>query len=307
MQTADFSNDRVLVTGASGFIGSHLCRRLRGNTDLHGVSRRPADGFLEGARWWQADLADADAVRKLFADIRPTIVFHLASQVVGARAIEQVRETFRGNLQSTVNLLTAASENGCRRVVLAGSMEEPAASDPQPVPCSPYAAAKWAATGYARMFHALYHLETVVLRTFMVYGPGQRDTKKLVPYVILSWLRGQSPLLSGGTRKVDWIYVDDVAEAFLRAGHVAGIAGKTLDVGSGQPVAVRAVVERIAARMKPSQAPAFGAVAERPFEQERVADVALSQSFLGWRPRASLDEGLQETIHWYEQHQRELP
>jgi len=94
------------------------------------------------------------------------------------------------------------------------------------------------------MFFALYQLPVVILRVFMVYGPGQGDLQKLVPYVITSLLKGETPRFTSGTREVDWIYVEDVVAAFLEAARAPGVEGATLDVGTGKLVTVRQVVER---------------------------------------------------------------
>ena len=107
-----------MVTGASGFIGSHLCRRLYDSgAEVHAISRaeRPNDSSFH---WWQGDLSETVRVRSLMAAIKPDLIFHLASHVVGARDSELVLPTFRSNLMSTVNLLAAAGEVGCRRIVL---------------------------------------------------------------------------------------------------------------------------------------------------------------------------------------------
>jgi nucleoside-diphosphate-sugar epimerase len=291
---------RLLVTGASGFIGAHLTRRLAGaGAEVHAVSRTPQPAADRGVRWWQGDLADLEVVRRLLRTIRPDVVYHLASHVAGIRGVELVLPTFRSNLSSTVNLLTAAVEGGGCRVVLTGSLEEPDGLDAESAPCSPYAAAKWAAGAYARMFHALYGLPVGTLRLFMVYGPAQRDLQKLVPYVTLSLLRGEAPQLSRGTREVDWVFVDDVVEALLAAGSCAGLAGKAVDVGSGQLVAIRAVVEQLVEIVNPRIAPEFGALPERPLERVRRADVEAAAAVLGWRPRTGLRAGLEATVAWY--------
>jgi nucleoside-diphosphate-sugar epimerase len=170
------------------------------------------------------------------------------------------------------------------------------------VPASPYAAAKLGAGTYARMCHALYGTPAVCLRLFMVYGPAQPDLLKLVPYVTLSLLRGEAPALSSGTRPVDWVYVDDVVQALLAAAVTDAAVGRTLDVGSGELVTVREVVERIARLVESDASPRFGAVPERPMEQVRVADVAKTAACLRWRARTSLPEGLAHTVDWYRRH-----
>jgi len=289
---------RVLVTGASGFIGTHLTARLLAEgAEVHGISR--SERATAGMRWITTDVTDAGRLAAAVADVRPDVVFHLASHVTGSRDVEAVLPTMNDNLVGAVNLLLAASAAGCRRVVLTGSLEEPAGEEPEPDPVSPYAAAKFAASAYGRMFHRLYGLGVVNLRVYMVYGPGQHDERKLVPHVITSLLRNSPPRLSSGLREVDWIYVDDVVDAFLVAAVSDGAAGETLDVGSGALVTVRDLVERIVRAMEPGVSPEFGALPDRAAERVRVADVGRTKRLTGWSPRTPLDEGLSRTIEWF--------
>ncbi len=293
---------KILVTGASGFIGSHLCRRLyHGDIEVHAVSRRKPPDDQTPINWWQGDLAELETVQNLLTELKPDVIFHLASHVVGAREVNLVMPTFYSNLMSTVNLLTVAEQIGCRRIVLSGSLEEPAQDDHEAIPCSPYAAAKWAGSAYARMFHALYHLPVVILRVFMVYGPGERHLQKLVPHVILALLRGESPKLSSGKREVDWVYVEDVVEGFLAAGQAEDVGGQTIDIGSGALVSIRTVVGHLNRMINSQIEPCFNALPDRPFEQVRVADIAKTQAMIGWKPKTTLEEGLRRTVHWYKQ------
>ena len=296
----------ALVTGASGFIGSALCRHLvQAGMEVHGVSRTERAATDSCARWHSNRLDDIEAVRALFKAVRPDYVFHLASHVAGSRAIELVLPTFSANLTSTVNLLTAATEQGCERILLTGSLEEPEPGPDHAVPSSPYAAAKFAASAYGRMFHALYNTPVAILRLFMVYGPGQQDLRKLVPYVTLALLKGQTPELSSGVRKVDWIYVDDVAAGYLAAATAKGVEGGTIDLGSGRLDTVRTVVEELVGLINPHIQPLFGSIPERALEQTRMADTESSLRLLGWRTQVNLRDGLARTAEWYrEQLQR---
>ena len=299
---SDLAGKRALITGATGFIGGALARRLHEEgAVVHGVTRRKPEAAGPCERWWEADLTDDAVVRRLLDEVNPDLVFHLAGMVAGARGPELVLPMLQANLVGPVNLLLAAQERHVR-LLFAGSLEEPQPDSTWPVPASPYAAAKFAAGAYARMFQALYGRQAAWLRLFMVYGPGQSDARKLVPYVTLALLRGDAPELSTGARPVDWIYIEDVVDAFLAAAVVPRLGVHPLDIGSGRLVTVRAVVEELVRIVNPGIAPRFGTIAERPMEQVRVADVASTTERLGWAPRTPLELGLRKTVEWYQRH-----
>jgi len=301
MNTLHFlSGKKILVTGATGFIGSHLCRRLlEYDTKVHGISRNPPPQDREDIHWWRGDLVDFEFMKKVMVEAKPDIIFHLGSYVAGSRSLELVLPTFHSNLTSTVNLLTAATQVGCHRIILAGSMEEPENGSDCAVPCSPYAAAKWASNGYARMFHTLYQTPVDIARIFMVYGPGQNDLKKLIPYVILSLLRGESPNLTSGHRQIDWIYVDDVVHGLIAMACASNLQGDIIDLGSGELITIQDVVKKLVEIIDSEIAPRFGSLPERPLEQIRIARVSESAAKIHWNPQISLDEGLERTVSWY--------
>jgi UDP-glucose 4-epimerase len=291
---------RALVTGASGFIGAHLCDRLLSiNVEVHAVSRTSQVRDRAGCQNWQVDLSDSVACSSLVRRTKPDVVFHLASCVTGVRSLEMVLPTFQSNLATSVNLLVAATEFSCSRIVLAGSSEEPTSAVSGDIPCSPYAAAKWASGMYGRFCHELYQTPVVTTRLFMTYGPAQPDERKVIPYVIQSLLRGQSPKLSSGHRKVDWIFVDDVVDGLIAAATMPNVNGSTFDLGSGTLVTVRSVVERLTQLIAPQVMPQFGEIDDRKREPERVADLAPARDRLGWRPATALDAGLERTVNWY--------
>lgn len=285
----------MLVTGASGFLGRHLVRALlaRG-LEVHALSRRERVAREPNLHWRRVDLADAGEVARTVESLRPGLVFHLASRVSGRRDLELVLPTFRDNLASSVNLFTALAAAGCRRIVVAGSMEEPDLASGEP-PASPYAVAKGAASLYARFFHALFELPVVQSRIFMVYGPGQQDHSKVIPYSIGEALAGRAPGLTSGARRVDWIYVEDVVRGLLALADTRGLEGETLDLGSGELVTVREVVERICNALE-APAPRVGALPDRPLETTRRANVERTRERTGWQPFVGLDEGLHRTI-----------
>ena len=294
---------KVLITGATGFLGSHLCGRLsESGAEVHAASRSQRSAEVESSvRWWQVDMTDVSAVRHLLTTVEPSIIYHLSGLSVAAPDCELVLPIFHSLLGSTVNVLTAATEIGKPRVVLAASLTEPEGGRKEPTPGSPYAAAKWAAGGYARMFHRLYQLPVVLVRPFQTYGPGQ-DERKLIPYMILSLLRGEAPKLSSGNQQFDWIYIDDVVDGLIAGGETANVEGSTIDLGSGIPVSVHDIADRLLRLVGAQATPVFGARADRPVEWARVADVQDAHAKLGWRPTVPLEAGLKKTVEWYRRH-----
>lgn len=289
----------ALVTGGTGFIGSHLCERLvAAGMSVHSANRREhASG--QTARHWRVDLTDFTATSRLFDAVQPDYVFHLASHVQGAPDLKHVLPSFHGNLHTTVNLLTAAATSGCRRIVLAGSFMEPTAMPGDATPTSPYAAAKWASAVYGRMFGVLYNLPVTAARVYMVYGPGQQDLNKLVPYAIRCLLRGEAPRITSGRRLVDWVYVDDVVEGLLRLALADDAVGHAVDLGSGSMIATSELVETICRLADPAIAPVIGALPDRPLEPTGAARVHDSLRLIGWKPVVDLEEGLRRTIEFY--------
>jgi nucleoside-diphosphate-sugar epimerase len=298
----NLSKKRVLVTGASGFIGSHLCKRLLSlGCEVHALSRSKRPSEEKAIQWWQADLSDPSKVLETAKSINSDLVFHLSSLVTGSRSLEAVLPTFQANLASTVNLLVALSTIGCQRVLMIGSMEESHPNMPLSSSISPYAASKSSCSIYGRLFHSLYHLPVVIAHLFMVYGPGQLDLNKLIPYATISLLKNEAPKIGSGSRKVDWIYVDDVVDALTACAEAEGIEGQTVEVGYGELITIREVVEDIADIIRSKVKPVFGAIEDRPYENVRVADRDKSYEMLGWRASVPLREGLKRTVDWYKE------
>jgi nucleoside-diphosphate-sugar epimerase len=289
---------RVLVTGASGFIGSHLVSRLTAmGAEVHAVSRRPG----HGPAWHVVDLTDVCECIELVKTVAPDVIFHLASAVSGARDLDLVVPLMAANQAAAVNLLTAVAKSAPpTRVVLAGSIEEPHRGH-DATPQSPYAAAKWAATSYARMFAALWDVRVSVLQIAMVYGPAQPDVAKLVPYAALALLSGESPQLSSGTRLVDWVYVDDVVDALVRTAWADRTIGKVFDVCSGRLVSIRDTVELLASIVGGEARPQFSAVADRPMDHAQRGDPRPAAELLDWRAVTPLEDGLRKTVAWHAQ------
>jgi len=289
----------VLVTGGSGFIGEVLCNALAA-AGAHVVSAsRRIGSSSTSVQHHPVDLADAEATRNLVRSIRPDYVYHLASYVTGQTGTEHVLPSLSANLLTTVYLMLSLQEFGCRRLVLAGSLVEPDARNSESAPSSPYAAAKWASSDYARMFRSLYGLPVAIARVFMVYGPGRQDTSKLVPYVITSLLRGERPRVSSGRRQIDWIYVDDVVRGLIRLAEAQSIEGRTIDLGSGVLTTTTDLVQRLCHLVGSGIEAEFDSSRDRPNEPLRIARLDDTRQRIGWAPEINLDSGLQRTVAWF--------
>jgi len=289
----------VLVTCGAGHIGQHLCRRLcdEGHR-VHATSPRERETRASGPRWHQADMADLAVARRIFATVQPDVVFHLAGEVGASPDFPLVLPTFHSLVASTINVLVAAMEEDCQRIVLTGSLTESKPGERIAMPQSPYEAAKWAGAGYGRMYHDLFDAPVVILRPFMTYGPGQA-LAELVPSVTLALLRGERPKVYSGTVGADWVYITDVVEGFIAAATAPGIEGETIDLGTGTLVPMREVVKRIAGIVGGDIEPDFDTLPDRPHENTVAANTADAAKYLGWRAQTSLGDGLRQTVEWY--------
>ncbi|MBD2310981.1 NAD-dependent epimerase/dehydratase family protein [Desertifilum sp. FACHB-1129] len=292
-----FRGKRVLITGASGFIGGHLADALVAlEAQTYGLSRQGKVSHPSIIPL-SVDLSDWESVKVTLAKVQPQIIFHLASYVTASQNSSLVLPMLQNNLVATVNVLLGALETGCDRLVTVGSSEELATAT-SAVPSSPYAVSKASASLYAQTFHLIYDLPSVIVRPFLSYGPRQ-GVAKLIPYTILALLKGENPQISSGSRVCDFIFILDVVRGMLKAGVQPAIEGKALDLGTGQGTSVKTLVELLSKQTGSSANPTFTTIAERKGEQPQIADLETTRKLLNWEPLWSLTEGLTTTINWY--------
>ena len=300
-----------LVTGGAGFIGSHLVRRLV----AQGESVRVLDNFSTGtAKNLDAvqdqvdlvvgDLRDQDSVRRAVDGVQ--IVFHQAGISLVQRSIDDPRTTLDVNITGTLNVLEAARDAGCQRVVFASSASVygdtpglPKTEQMAPYPGSPYGISKLAGENLCAMFTHGHRLETVALRYFNVFGPGQDPSS---PYsgVISRFLRalqiGARPVIYGdGEQTRDFVYVDNVVEANLRAATAASVAGQVFNVASGQAVSLNELLA-IMAKLLGVDVHALHEPGRPEDIRHSLADIAEARKSLSYAVTASLEAGLIETV-----------
>lgn len=301
MKHPTLAGAKVLVLGASSFIGSHLVPELHQQGGIIFTANRAASSEFNGEIFHQSlDITDLSSVEKVIKEIRPDYIFNLSGHVQGARTLEQLWPTFKVNLEGTLNLLHTVQRYPCQRLILLGSLEEHQVHH-QLQPVSPYAASKIAASAYASMFHLLFETPVVIAQLFMVFGPNQKDPLKLVPYTIQSILKGEVPLFSSGRRKADWVYVADVVDGLIRAATVPGIEGFTIQFGTGRLSSVEEVVANIFELLQVNAPPSFGSIDDRKFETIIAANVDKTKLLVDWEAKISLEEGLKKTVQWHQE------
>jgi UDP-glucose 4-epimerase len=308
-----FGSTRVLVTGGTGFIGSHLTRRLVAEgAEIHAITTRVSATYpwrlldvREGISLYPVDLTDAGAVEALVAQVRPTHVFHLAADTHVGRSWQRIDECLQTNVRGTVTLLSAVAAHGCERFVhvstsdVYGRVEVPFREDAAVNPMSPYAASKYAAECYCLMFHRSRSWPVVVLRPFNAYGPAQ-SPDRVIPELIVRALLGEDVELTQGLQTREFNYVEDLVEGMVRAACAPGIEGEVFNLGCGEEVAIREVVGMVLELLGNPIEARFGALPERPGEITRVlSDSSRARERLGWVPQVALRDGLERTAAWY--------
>jgi nucleoside-diphosphate-sugar epimerase len=305
---------RCLVTGGAGFIGSNLVERLvvaavevKVLDNLSSGSLHNLEQFQDDIDFKQGDLRDLSTLQGMMSGVE--VVFHQAALVSVPQSVEDPIEAVMVNDLGTLNVLEAARHSGVRRLVFASSCavygdlpQLPKKEEMDTKPLSPYAASKLHGETYTRLYGELYGLETVCLRYFNVYGPRQDPSS---PYsgVISIFMdkaaRGETVTIYGdGEQYRDFVYVADVVQANLSAAQREDISGVVINVGTGRSVTINSLWKNIAK------------LAGVPGEPERtnsrsgdirqsVAEISRAQKLLDFKPRYTLEEGLQLTWNWY--------
>jgi UDP-glucose 4-epimerase len=297
---------RVLITGGAGFIGAHLANRLAqrgvGVRVLDDLSSGNPTNLAAGVNFNRGDVRD---VPKLWALLQGVdVVFHLAALVSVPASVLYPREYNDVNVGGTVALLEACRDVGVHRVVLASSAtvygdqaHQPVTEEMAPNPAVPYAVSKLAAERYLFTIGRLSNFETVALRIFNAYGPGQPLPPTHAPVVPLFMQqiigRGSVIVFGGGKQTRDYVYIDDVVDALISASTAGTVDQEIINVGSGQETSMQQLIEQIAATMH-----AHASVIENTEAsggiQHLVADLTKARQLLKYKPRTLLSDGLRK-------------
>jgi len=318
----------ALVSGAHGFVGSHLARALLERGDDVRVLDRPAPrladvggerlsgldllGIRAEVELVEADLRDAEAVAGAVAGV--DAVFHLAAQTIVGVARDSPLETLEVNVRGAWNVFEACREHDVGRVVFASSDKAYGSSPELPYredfplrAAGPYDASKAAADVIARSYAHAYGLPIAVTRFANVYGGGDLNFSRLIPETVVAALDGRPPVIrSDGSPERDLLHVDDAVAAYLAIAAAlggAGARGEAFNAGGERPHSVREVVDLIAALAGSGVEPEYRGSGTPAGEIDRqFVDSTKLRELTGWRPAVGLRDGLARTLEWYRAH-----
>ncbi|PWH12782.1 MAG: NAD-dependent dehydratase [Anaerolineae bacterium] len=312
---------KVLVTGAGGFIGSHLVEQLvaqgarvrafvryNSRADLGLLKLTPPE-IRSQLEIIGGDLRDEHAVRKAIEGCQ--VVLHLGALISIPYSYYHPVEVAQTNLIGTLNVLNACREAGVERLVhtstseVYGTARQVPISETHPLQGqSPYSASKIGADKLAESFHCAFGLPVVILRPFNTYGPRQ-SARAVIPAVITQALTLPVIKLGNVQTTRDFTFVQDTVNGFLLAAQTAGIEGKTINLGTGSEIRIADLVEKIIAKVN---RPVQIQVEEQRLRPEAsevyrlLSDNSQAKQVLGWFPQVNLDDGLDQTITWIRQH-----
>ena len=315
----NWSGKKVLVTGAGGFIGSHLTERLADlgaeTTALVRYNSRGSWGWLDDSLVKDevdvvaGDIRDPDSIRSAFSGVN--VVFHLAALIGIPYSYSTPLAYVRTNVEGTVNVMQAARDAGVERMVHTSTSETYGTARYVPMDeahplqgQSPYSASKIGADKMAEAFHLSYGLPVTTVRPFNTYGPRQ-SSRAIVPTIITQALTSDELRLGNLSPARDLSYVFDTVEGFVSAAEHEDAVGRVVNIGSGREVSIGDLTEAIMRLVGRSLPIVLDGARVRPSDSEverLLADNTRAKELLGWTPRHSLEEGLAGTIEWVKDH-----
>ena len=301
---------RCLVTGASGFVGSHLARKLvSSGNDVLAVVRASSNLWrIEDVKHRialeYADLSQVRDIREKICSFQPSVVFHLAWKGGNSRKFLNDEAQALDNIPGSLELVQIAHQAGCRGFIFLGSSVEyghyrqPVRETDPVEPTNLYGLSKYTTLQLSRALCAQYGMRFIGVRLFWAYGPMD-DPQRMVPSVVEKLARRERPSLTPGEQMWDFLYIDDVVAALIALATTDTAEG-IFNVGSGSPVSIREMVSCIRDEIDPSLELGFGEVPYAPDQVMHLeADVRRLQAATGWKPQVSLADGIRRTVQWY--------
>lgn len=299
--------EKLLVVGGGGFIGRHLVEEaIKKSYEVSVLSLGvlPESSAFSMVNHIRADVSNPKELHGCLGGRKFDYVVNLSGYVDHSSFTNGGRCVFETHFNGVLNLLLGLDNSGVRRFIQIGSSDEygdvqaPQTEDLREAPISPYSLGKVASTHMLQMLNKTEGFPVVILRPFIVFGPGQGGDR-FVPQVIRGCLSGVEFPVSLGNQVRDFCYVGDVVNGILKAMIADDVNGHVINIASGKPVTVRKVIDNIRMIIG-GGSPAFGEIPFRPGENmELYADISKAKELLDWEPVVSLNEGLERTIKYY--------
>jgi CDP-glucose 4,6-dehydratase len=296
----------VLITGINGFVGSHLATALeKKGANVWGISRTK-----ESKPVIKANIIDYSAIDAIIKEKKIAICFHLAAESLVESGQDDPYHTFKINILGTLNILESARKNNLERIIIASSSHVygesplPYKEEYAPKPSRPYETSKTSIDLIAQSYADTFNLPVLISRFSNIYGPGDLSFNRLIPKTIKSVLANENPQMWGGGAIRDYIYIEDVISGYIKLATIPSSSiekNRIFNFGTGHRLSVREVIEKI---IKAS---------DKDLKIEKIEDARASEikkqyvssakarRILGWRPKTSMEKGLEKTMRWYKE------
>lgn len=305
MQAENIKGKKILITGINGFVGGNLAKKLKSlGADVYGVSR----SVEEKDKILKANILDFSRIDEFIKKTKIEICFHLAGESLVETGQTDPFNTFKVNIEGTLNILESARKNHVGRIIISstshvyGKNRVPYFEGYPPRPSRPYETSKACMDLIAQSYSGSFNLPVLIPRFVNIYGPGDLNFNRLIPKTIKAVLSGKNPTMWGGNVVRDYLFIDDAAHAYLLLASVdlekLG-ENKIFNFGSGNNISVEDLIRRIIS-LSDKELKIKKISEERPLEiNQQYVSFNKASKILGWKNATSLDKGLQETINWY--------
>lgn len=298
-----FKGKRVLITGITGFVGKNLSAKLTFlGSEVYGISKS-----LESKRI-KRNILDYKGVNEFIKAKKIAICFHLAGESIVESGQKDPYDTFRTNIQGTINILESARKNKLEKIIIAstahvyGKNKLPYRESYTPKPSRPYETSKACADLIAQSYAATFNLPVLIPRFVNIYGPGDLNFTRLIPRTIKAVFTHDSVSMWGGEAIRDYLYIDDALDAYLSLAMTdsSDVGGNTIfNFGSGNKISVKDLIALIISLSNKNLS--IERIDEkRPSEiKSQYVSFSRARNVLSWKPHVGLDKGLKKTLSWY--------
>lgn len=307
MQDKFFKGKKILITGISGFVGSHLAERLKKlGAEVYGISKS-----MKSKNILKADILDYERLNKFIKDREIETCFHLAAESLVETGQEDPYNTFKTNIEGALNVLESARKNKVEKIIVASTVHVygnnmlPYLEEYTPRPSRPYETSKTCVDLIAQSYANSFNLPVLVPRFVNIYGPGDLHFGRLIPKTMEFVLFNESPKIWGRDVIRDYLFIDDAIDAYLclaQAPLPLPSDNRIFNFGSGKRISVKALIKKIVTLSgKKLRIKKVGDGRKLEIQSQYVS-LRRVQKILGWKAKVSLDEGLKRTYGWYEKY-----